>query len=485
MAMRRCSSFLPRSAKHTRWIAAAFAAALLLPLVVEPASAQSEDEEVVDLSTTSNEAQSHFWAGVEDAQNVFAVGAARHLELAVEADPSWGMAQVMLAHVAPMSNDDRLAMMAKGLEMMSEATTDELLLATALRAWRSGGAPDASRMMALLSRMNSDDPHVLVWSMQIANARGDRTDPAERQRRIIERFPDYAPPHNTLAYVLWGQGDKSGALDAVRDYLRLASEHPNAHDSYAELLQFDGQYEDALRHYGHAVARDEGYEAGYTGAAEVHALMGDYEDAAAQMLAAAEHASTPQARVNHMRGAAAAYMLDGNRRQAMETLSSATQVAEGADLGNAAGFAHLQMAVTAALMGRDGEIAAHIDRAGELGPQNPGFHGMSALAHGAAGHVDAARAAAANVPEGNAFWSGVGQTAVALALAEQGDTDGAMEALSAAPSNPLAAAVRGMCLDEMGRDAEAAASFADVTNLRQFALANPIHGFAKYLAANN
>ncbi len=486
MSRSRRSSFVPRPAGHTRWIAAAFAAALLPALAAAPASAQSENEDVLDLSTTSDEAQSHFWAGVEDSQNVFAVGAVRHLELAVEADPSWGLAKVMLAFVAPVSNDDRQAMMAEGLGKMSEATTDELLLATALRAWRSGGVPDASRMLALLSRVNADDPHLLVWSTQIANARGDRTDPAERQRRIIERFPDYAPPHNQLAYVLWGQGDKNGALDAVRDYLRLASDHPNAHDSYAEMLQFDGQYEDALRHYGHAVARDQGYEAGYTGTAEVHVLMGAYEQAAAQMLAAAEQAPTPQARVNHMRGAAAAYMLDGDRSQAMATLSSAAQVAEGEDLGGPASFSHLQMAVTAALMGRDGEIGAHLGRAGELGPQNPTFHGMSALAHGAAGHVDAAREAAGNIPEADAFWTSVGQTAIALALVEQGDTDGALEALaSTQPADPLANAVRGMCLDKMGRDAEAAAEFADVINLRQFGLANPFMGFAKYLAANN
>jgi tetratricopeptide (TPR) repeat protein len=466
-----------------RWTVPAFAAGLLLPGTSAPASAQSQGDEVIDLSTSSDAAKNHFWAGVEDSQNVFPAGARRHLELAIGADPSFGLAHVTLAFVAAVPNDERVAMMTKGFGLMDEATTDELLLATAFRAWRSGGQPEASRILALLSRMNSDDPHVLVWATQIANARGDRTNPAERQRRIIERFPDYAPPHNLLAYALWGQGNKNGALNAVRDYVRLAPDHPNAHDSYAEMLQGVGRYQEALMHYARAVELDEGYEVGYTGAAEVHALMGEYEQAAAKMLEAADHAGTPQARVNHLRGAASAYTLGGNRSKAMETLASAAAFAEGEDLGGNAGFVHLQMAVTAPLLGRDGEIGAHLSRAGELGPQNPAFYGMSALAHGAAGHVDAARASASQIPESNANWTSAGHAAVALALVEQGDLDGALEELSSARAgDPLADAVRGLCLDKMGRDAEAGAGLADVSNVRQFALANPLQVFAKYLA---
>ncbi len=204
------------------------------------------------------------------------------------------------------------------------------------------------------------------------------------------------------------------------------------------------------------------------------------------MMEAAEHAATSQARVNHTRGAAAAHMLSGDRSATMEALGAAAQFADSEDLGGAAGFSHLQMAVVAAMMGRDREIGAHLTRAGELGPQNAGFHGMSALAHGAAGHVDAARASAAELDDANAFWQGVGHAAVALALVDQNDLDGAMEELSAVQAgDPLGNAVRALALDKMGRDAEADAARSEVMNLRQFALANPFHGFAKFLASDD
>jgi tetratricopeptide (TPR) repeat protein len=459
------------------------AATVLVPASFVGVSGQSGGEQVLDLSTTSDAAATHFWAGVEDSQNVFASRAVLHLTQAMEADPGFGLARVLYAFAAPMPNDERQVQMARGLALMDEATTDELLLATAMRAWRSGGQAEASRILALLSRMNPDDPHLLVWANQIANARGDRTDPAERQRRAIERFPDYAPPHNLLAYALWAQGDKSGALDAVRDYAELAPDHPNAHDSYAEMLQFDGRYQEALKHYARAVELDASYEAGYTGAAETYVLMGEYDQAAEQMSLVAEHAATPAGRVNHMRGVAAAHMLAGDRTEAMQALASAAEFAEAEDLSGAAVFAHLQMAVTAALMGRERDIESHLARAEELGDRNPTFYGMEAVAYAAAGQGEAAREAASQIPAGNAFWSSIGRAAKAMALVEEGDLDGAMNELAMANAvNPMTQAVMGICLDEMGREAEAAAKKADVLYLRQFGLANPFAVFAKSIA---
>jgi tetratricopeptide (TPR) repeat protein len=332
--------------------------------------------------------------------------------------------------------------------------------------------------------MNPDDPHLLVWANQIANARGDRTDPAERQRRAIERFPDYAPPHNTLGYALWAQGDKNGALESIREYVRLASDHPNAHDSFAEMLQFDGQYQDALTHYARAVELDASYEAGYTGAAEVYILMGEYAQAAEQMSLVAEHAATPGARINYMRGVAAAHMLAGDRSEAMAALASAAEFAEAEELSGAAAFAHLQMAVTAALMGRGRDVESHLARADEFGDRNPNFYGMAAMAHAAAGQGEAAREAASQIPSGNAFWSSIGHAAKAMALVEERDLDGAMNELAMADAaNPMTQAVMSICLDEMGREAEAAAKRADVLNLRQFGLANPFPAFAKRMSA--
>lgn len=461
------------------WVAAGFAAMALLPTSFAGASAQSSDRQVLDLSTTSTAAKEHFWAGVEETQNVAPTRAAGHLAQAMEADPGFGLASVLHGFVAPgLSGEERRAQMAAGLALMGGATTDELLLAAALRAWQSGEQADASRILLALSELNGDDAHVQSWTDQLAGARGDRTD-------AIARFPDFAPPHNTLAYTLWARGDQQGAYAAVGDYARMHADHPNPHDSYAEILQFDGRYQDALQHYGRAAELDPSYEASYAGAAETYVLMGEHGKAAEQMARAAEHAETPASRINSLRGEAAVHTLAGDRTRAMEALATAAERAEADGLNGAAAVVHFQMAMTAGLLGREREIEAHVTRGNELaGSPTPLHRAMAAVAFAVGDQRAAAREAAGQIGGDNAAAASAGHAAIALVLVREGSHDEAMTELAMAnTADPLARAVMAIGLDAMGRKAEAAAKRADVVGLRQFALANTFTMVAKSLAA--
>jgi len=456
-----------------------------LSLVLAPPSVASAQDGggVIDLSTSSEDAKAHFWAGMEDSHNVYAPGAVRHFDQAIQADPDWGIAHVMRAQVGSMPNDRRLEEIQRGIAAMGDATGDELLMATAVRAFRTGNGADASRLIAALRRNNPDDPYAAFWAAQTAAARGSQMDAEAMWEAVIEDFPDYAPSYNLLAYDRWGINDRSGALEAARDYLRLAPDHPNSHDSYAEILQGMGHYTDALTHYGQAAARADDYVAAQTGMAETYVLMGDYEEAARHMESAAEMTSNGE-RVNNLRGAASAHMLGGDRSGAMDALTAA---AEAAPDDNARGFAHLQMALTAGMMGRDGDVQDYLDRAAEFGgDDSPGFHGMSATAHAAAGHGDEARAAAGHLTDANPFWTSVGDAALGLALVNEGNAQGAIDALSSADmTNPMVQAVMSRALDDLDRPAEAEALRSNVLDQRTLNLANPFVGAARYLVADN
>jgi predicted Zn-dependent protease len=447
------------------------------------ASAQA-DEQVIDLSTDSEQARTHFWAGMEETHNVSPGAAFQQFELAVAADPDWGIAQVMRAQSAAVPNSERLEAITQGVAAMGGATSDELLIAAAIRAFRSGNGSDAAHMVGTLSRSNPDDPYAAFWAAQTAPGRDSQMDAVAMWEGLIEDFPDYAPSHNMLAYARWGVEDKSGAIEAVRGYLRLAPDHPNPHDSYAEMLQGIGHYADALTHYGHAASRGELYDAAHTGMAETYVLMGDFPSAARHMEMAAEIARAPNIRVNHLRGAAAAYMLDGDRTAAMNALAEAVEAAPN---DNSAGFVHLQMALTAGMMGRGGDVADHLTQAGELtGGDDDTHYGLSALAHAAAGHGDQAMEAAGHLTDADPFWHAVGQTARAMVLLEDGDAQGAMEELrSVDPTNPMVRAVMADALDDLDREVEAEALRADVLGQRWFALANPFIGAARYVARDD
>jgi tetratricopeptide (TPR) repeat protein len=457
---------------------------LCLVLSLPHGADAQEEGETIELSTSSDAAKDHFWAGMEDAHNVYGPGAVRHFEQAIAADPEWGIAHVMRAQAAVMPNAERLEEIGRGIAAMGDATGDELLMAAAVRAARTGNGADASRIVETLRRNNPGDPYAAFWATQTAGARGSQMDAEALWERVIEDFPDYAPSYNLLAYARLGTNDRSGAMEAAQEYLAHAPDHPNAHDSYAEILQANGRYADALVHYGHAAERAADYDAAHTGMAETYVLMGEYEEAARHMEAAAEITASPATRVNDLRGAASAYMLDGDRSAAMEALAAA---AEAAPNDGGAAFAHLQMALTAGMMDRGDDVEGHLAQAATLGGgDNPGFHGMSAMAHAAAGHADEAREAAGRIPDDNAFWTDVGRSARALSMVEDGDPQGAMDALRDADgTNPMVQAVMAEALDELGREAEAEALRSDVLNQRIFNLANPFIGAARYLAGES
>lgn len=467
-----------------RSVTIALTALLALSLAFSASAAAQDGRQVIDLSTDSEQAKTHFWTAMEEMHNVNPSGAFQQFELALAADPDWGVAQVMRAQTAVASNARRLEEISQGIAAMGSATGDELLMAAAIKALRSGNGSDAARMFGTLSRSNPDDPYAAFWAAQTAPGRDSQMDAVAIWEGVIEDFPNYAPSHNLLAYARWRSDDKPGAFEAVREYLRLAPDNPNPHDSYAEMLQGIGHYADALTHYGHAASRGEHYDAAHTGMAETYVLMGDFQSAARQMEMAAEIARAPNTRVNYLRGAASAYMLDGDRTAAMNALAEAAAAAPN---DNLAGFVHLQMALTAGMMGRGGEVADHLTRAGELtGGADATHHGMSAMAHAAAGHGDQAMEAVGHLTDADPFWHTVGQTARAMALLDDGDAEGAMEALrSVDPTNPMVRAVMADALADLDREVEAEALRADVLGQRWFALTAPLIGPARYLVRDD
>lgn len=467
--------FVGRSARPCRSTLRHTALVTLASLAgTTPIVAQATDD-LLPL-TASEAAQRHFRAGVEDQQNVYPRGAARHYEAALEADPGFGLAKVFHALQAPgLAGADRQAGIDEGLGMMSGASSAELLLAAAVKDIQAGSGAAGSRVLAQLSTLYPDDPYLATWAAQFRNARGDQTDAAAAMQDLNTRFPDYAPPYNTLAYTLWPRGNRVGAMRAVRKYVELAGDHPNPHDSYAELLQWEGQYNEALRHYQRAAELEPDYDQAYVGAAEVHWLLGDHESAVEHLEMAVQHAITPGAGVAYRRGIANVYLMRGDLDEGMEHLQAAADYGEAQSQANAAAFAYEQMAVADAMLGDGDSVEAHLARAAEVRGGTPPVHqAMAAMAHAKAGNLERARALTGELMESNptGFFQNFGHTLMALADMGEENWEGAMGHLAAAdPANPVTQAALAVCYEETGQEAEAEAQWAEVEN-RQINLAN-------------
>jgi tetratricopeptide (TPR) repeat protein len=447
----------------------------------QPGQAQAQDARL-ELTTSSDAAKEHFWAGIHDAQNVYPARAAMHFEQALEADPDLGLAIVFHGFVKPgLTGAQRQARIGEGLAAMSGASSNEILVGIAVREWASGNAPIASRLLETASALMPGDPYVASYATQLAGARGDQTDVITRLQNLSTAFPELAAPHNNIAYTQWARGNQAAAMASVRKYVEMEPNHPNPRDSYAELLQWGGHYRQAMDEYTKAAELDPGFNQAYLGAAEVLYLVGAVEAAREQIALGIEHAPSPAGRVTAMRAMANTYMLDGDRDNSMGHLEQAIAAAEAAGLSGPGAFSHQQAALTNAAIGDGRFIEEHLAQAGELGsPSSPVQLGVTGLAYAAAGDGERAREASAALVEATQapFWQNISHAINAMVHLQDGQTEMALEELNQAnPNDPIVQALLAECYENMNLPMAAAAQRENVTGNRQINLANPFWAF--------
>lgn len=452
--------------------------------------AQVADGGRLELTTASDAARQHFWMGMNDQLNVYPSGAARHFQMAVDADPEFGLAKVLHAFVAPAPTAAaRSDALSEAMRSVTGASTHEILLATAMREWGSGGAPTASRLMLVLSEMLPNDPHIATHARQLARARGDDTDVILGWEGLIARFPDFAPPYNSLAYAQWRVGDRGEAMANVAKYMELAPDHPNAHDSYAEMHSYDGSYSTALAHYQRAAELEPAYDQAYVGMAEVYSLVGALDAAVEQMNLAYEHRRSPPNGVTTLRQLASMQALHGDRDGAMGTLGRAAAAANEAGIANMEAVSHLQMALTDALLNEGRAAQAHLDRAADIGrPDAPDQLIATGLVQASTGRAQAAKETATKLAEGNtnpAFQS-LAKSITALALLSEGQAQEALTTLEGAdPSLSIVQVAQSRALLALDYPVAAESKRQAVLDNRVQLLGNIVEVFAIGLAQQN
>ena len=227
----------------------------LLCLTALPATLAGQDQEyefpaatTLNVTSASPAAVEHFRAGMWEWDNIDFAAAGEHFEAALAVDPSFGAARVYHAAAAPgMTSSERAEQIAVGMADMARGTTVEQLLALALKESILGENETAAMLVKAASELAPGSPHLAyraaIWSG------GD----VKAMKAVTKQFPDFAPAWNTIAYGLYADGKTNQAVKAVTKYMELVPDHPNAHDSYAEIMQWEGETETALAQYRKAV----------------------------------------------------------------------------------------------------------------------------------------------------------------------------------------------------------------------------------------
>jgi tetratricopeptide (TPR) repeat protein len=441
------------------------------------------------VTTASEEAGRQFWAGLADARNIFFSRATTHFDRAIALDSTLGLARVVRAAIVPgLTATQRQAEVERGLATMRSASTGELLTALAFREFVAGNARQSHALFETASKLLPGDPNLAFYAAQSTMSAEGPGRRVEAVRAATEKFPDDAPSYNTLAYMLWQTGDHDGAFTAVRRYVALVPDQPNSHDSYAELLQWDGRHSEAMMHYGRAVELDSTFVEANMGMAEVLQLTARGQEARRQIRQAIARAPSPQTGLSYTRALAHSFLLDGMLKEAMEQLAIVAREAQANDRKSLAAQTHREMAVADAMLGQGRTIAAHLATAAELGGADvPQQLIATAVAHGSAGDITTARAAAeklATVAQSDSQYVTASRTVNAIILLRENKPQEAQRQLSEAKADdPLVRALLAESYRASGNTADSRTLRSQVINDPQFDLIDAHATIARVRAA--
>jgi tetratricopeptide (TPR) repeat protein len=201
-------------------------------------------------------------------------------------------------------------------------------------------------------------------------------------------LPDYPLVYNALAYSEWFAGNKDAALAAAKRQTELIPNAPNAHDTYAEILQWNGDFASATAHYKQAASLTPRFPEAYAGLAEVEALQGHYDQARSYLNQAIANAWYPAQKVGYLRQIAGTYAMEGASPDVVgKALQTAADAAKAAgDLPQAA-IIYSQLAATQATAGNADLAHATVKTANTVGGTAPwNVHYFAGMAHGILKH---------------------------------------------------------------------------------------------------
>lgn len=431
----------------------------LAPLTVLPGQASGTQ---LQLTSASEPAKRAFRAAMVESQNVAPDRARMQVATAVREDPAFGLAQVYQTLLTTgMTGEERAARIGQKLGSMGTATPAELLLALYWREVAAGRGVAAVPILQTLSSMVPNDPeiaYILDGTQRVGLSAADQVG---KLRRFVARFPAHGAAYNQLGYSLWNLGDSQGALAAMEQQMKVSPDHPNAHDSYADILILLGRGAEAVPHVQREIAIDSAFGGALTKLGGIYLAMGNLPGARVQFDKAVSVATNPAARLEAMGWQVAYHVYARDARAAVQELSRMVTVAKDAKLAGAVATAHNRAAVVEAYMGDRKTVAMHLG-AGEAAavtvPQKAGSHLHAAIALSRAGKREEARAAAMRFAAAAPNNAGTNETNRLLdgVLALDGkDYKAAETAIGGMTGkDPLTKALRAELLMRTGRKAE-------------------------------
>lgn len=218
-------------------------------LLATPALTQAQR---MPVTTTDDDARTHFEQGRDRMAHADFDGAREHLDAALAADSMFGLAHMYRAAASPVAEREGHMRQASA----AAVTDGERQLIASYAAHVAG---DHEREIALLKKVAEqfpDDPHPpFNLAFELYNLeRYDEAIWAFQQAIAIDA--SFAGAYNGLGYAAMKKGDDTSAERAFRDYIRVSPNEANPYDSMGEFYMLRGRLDEAAAQFEMALERD-------------------------------------------------------------------------------------------------------------------------------------------------------------------------------------------------------------------------------------
>jgi tetratricopeptide (TPR) repeat protein len=271
--------------------------------------------EVVPITTSSPQAHDLYVHAMVKLQNMHGEEAMQDFRKAVQLDPNFALANVIISFPTVDANVDpaeQVAARDKAKAAKAKVSRGEQLIVD----WIANSSE--GRMVPAIQAMNEvveeyPNDKDLAW---LAGVWVENQQQIKRAIPMFERAikldSHFAAPLNEVAYCYARYRMYDKAFDAMQRYIGLLPNEANPQDSYAEILRMAGKFEDALIHYHASLKIDPNFTESQLGIADTYALMGDEQRAREEYAIAIKNARSKTQAAEWSLNSAITYLREGN-----------------------------------------------------------------------------------------------------------------------------------------------------------------------------
>jgi tetratricopeptide (TPR) repeat protein len=228
-------------------------------------------------TTTSEQARGEFESGLDSLMKFYYHEAMAHFEQALEIDPGFAAAKVLLLHTAWDRDDSE--QLVEGLRQTDTGslTSRERFLVEYTVAKADKDHERAESLVGEYLEGQPGDPFALLTCSAEDWEKRDLHKAEKHYRRLIESDPNWVAAQNRIGYIAMAQGKFDEAEEAFKKYHYIAPDQANPHDSLGELLTLTGRYEEAQPAFERALEIDPDFCLVYVHMTDLFVMSGDFE----------------------------------------------------------------------------------------------------------------------------------------------------------------------------------------------------------------